>query len=56
MKPGDQRKVEAAFAELSRWDQLTTDEKFQILNGDWDEPARRVGAWLRMATSNRAPA
>lgn len=50
VKPGDQRKVETAFAELSRWDQLTTDERFQILNGDWDEPARRVNAWLRLAT------
>ena len=49
VKPGDQRKVEAAFAELSRWDQLTIEEKLQVLNGDWDEPARRVGAWLRMA-------
>ena len=49
VKPGDQRKVEAAFAELSRWDQLTHDEKLQVLNGDWDEPARRVGAWLQMA-------
>jgi hypothetical protein len=50
VKPGDQRKVEAAFAELSRWDQLSHDEKLQVLNGDWDEPARRAGAWLRMAT------
>ena len=24
--------------------------EFQVLNGDWDEPARRVSAWLRMAT------
>lgn len=49
VKPGDQRKLEAAFAELGRWDQLTSEEKLQVLNGDWDEPARRVGAWLRMA-------
>ena len=49
VRPGDQRKVEATFAELSRWDQLTIEEKLQVLNGDWDEPARRVGAWLRMA-------
>ena len=49
VKPGDQRKVEATFAELSRWDQLTIEEKLQVLNGDWDEPARRVGTWLRMA-------
>ena len=49
VKPGDQRKVEAAFAELGRWDQLTREEELQVLNGDWDEPARRVGAWLRMA-------
>ena len=27
VRPGDQRKVEAAFAELSRWDQLSTDER-----------------------------
>jgi hypothetical protein len=50
VKPGDQRKVETAFAELSRWDQLSTDERLKILNGDWDEPARRVNAWLRPAT------
>jgi hypothetical protein len=50
VKPGDQRKVETAFAELSRWDQSSTDERFQILNGDWDEPARRVNAWLKLAT------
>jgi hypothetical protein len=50
VKPGDQRKVEAAFAELSRWDQLNTDERLQVLNGDWDEPARRVSAWLKLAT------
>ena len=50
MKPGDQRKVETAFAELNRWDQLSTDERFQILNGEWDEPARRVSAWLQLAT------
>ncbi|MFX0540047.1 protein DpdH [Ornithinimicrobium sp. Y1847] len=49
IKHGDQRKVEAAFAELSRWDQLTRDEQLQALNGDWDEPAQRVGAWLQMA-------
>jgi hypothetical protein len=50
VKPGDQRKIEAAFAELGRWDQLTRDERLHVLNGDWDEPARRVGAWLRMAS------
>jgi hypothetical protein len=50
VKPGDQRKVETAFAELNRWDQLTKDERLQILNGDWDEPARRVSAWLNLAS------
>lgn len=49
VKPSDQRKVEAAFAELGRWDQLTSEEKLQVVNGDWDEPARRVGAWLHLA-------
>lgn len=49
VKPGDQRKVECAFAELIRWEQLTSEEKLQVLNGDWDEPARRVDTWLRMA-------
>ncbi len=49
VKPGDQRKVEAAFAELSRWNELSMDEKLQVLNGGWDEPARRVNAWLRLA-------
>ena len=50
VKPGDQRKVETAFAELSRWDLLSTDERFKILNGDWDEPSLRVNAWLKQAT------
>ncbi|NYG07747.1 hypothetical protein BJ986_002234 [Phycicoccus badiiscoriae] len=50
VKPGDQRKVETVFAELNRWDRLTTEERQQLLNGDWDEPARRVSAWLRLAT------
>lgn len=49
VRAGDQRKVEATFEQLSRWDQLTIEEKLKVLNGDWDEPARRVGAWLRMA-------
>ena len=52
VKPNDQRKVETAFAELNRWDQLSTDERFQILNGEWDEPARRVNAWLQLATQS----
>jgi hypothetical protein len=50
VKPGDQRKVETVFAELSRWEQLSKDERFQVLNGDWDEPARRVSVWLKLAT------
>ena len=50
VKPGDQRKVETAFAQLSRWQELSTDEQFQTLNGDWDEPARRVNTWLKQAT------
>lgn len=49
VRPGDQRKVEAALADLSRWNQLSMEEKLQLLNGDWDEPARRVATWLRMA-------
>lgn len=49
VRPADQRKVEATFAQLSRWSDLSVEEKLQVLNGDWDEPARRVGAWLRMA-------
>ncbi|WP_280637310.1 protein DpdH [Nocardioides sp. W7] len=50
VKPGDQRKVETVFAELNRWDQLSTEERYQVLNGDWDEPARRVNVWLKLAT------
>lgn len=50
IRPGDQRKVEVAFTELNRWDELTTEERLQLLNGDWDEPARRVSAWLKLAT------
>lgn len=49
VKPGDQAKVETVFAKLTRWDQLSTDEKFQTLNGDWDGPALRVRAWLELA-------
>ena len=52
VKTSDQRKVEAAYAELNRWDQLSTDERFQILNGDWDEAALRVNAWLKFATTS----
>jgi hypothetical protein len=48
VKSGDQRKVEAASETLSQWEQLTVEEKLQILNGDWDESARRVGSCLRM--------
>ncbi|MGW6004353.1 protein DpdH [Oerskovia enterophila] len=50
VKPGDQRRVETAFADLSNWDRLSTDERFQVLNADWDGPARRVNAWLKLAT------
>jgi len=49
VKPGDQRKVEATFTELRRWDHLTLAEKLQVLNGDWFEPAQRVSAWLDIA-------
>ncbi|SFJ63644.1 protein DpdH [Cellulomonas sp. KH9] len=49
VKPGDQAKVETVFAKLTRWDQLSTDEQFQTLNGDWDGPALRVNAWLELA-------
>lgn len=51
VKRNDQRKVEAAFAELNRWDHLSTDERFRILNGDWDESARRVNVWLKSAAT-----
>jgi len=50
VKPGDQAKVETVFAKLTRWwDQLSTDEQLQVLNGDWDGPALRVNAWLELA-------
>ncbi|MBB1033608.1 hypothetical protein G6031_04290 [Dietzia sp. CQ4] len=45
----DERKVKTKFAELSRWGQLTVEEKYQLLNGDWDKPAQRVSTWLRLA-------
>jgi len=50
LKQGDQRKVDEAFAELSRWGDLSGVERLQVLNGDWFEAAQRVRTWLEAAT------
>jgi hypothetical protein len=50
VKPGDQHKVESVFAELNRWDQLSAEKRYQVLNGEWEAPVRRVNAWFKLVT------
>jgi hypothetical protein len=47
VKVSDQRTVEKVLADLSRWSDLSSDERLMVLTADWDAAAAAVRAWLQ---------
>ncbi|MFB8073565.1 protein DpdH [Streptomyces californicus] len=48
-KTASRKTVDTTRENLQSWSTLPADERLRLLTGDWDGPAQRIGAWMRMA-------